>query len=154
MAMQFTHARRDYFGGLLMLLIGAGALAEGSTYDVGTLTTMGPGFFPVALGVLMMLTGLGIVVSARLSAPKRAEPLRRPEWFAWACILGSIAAFVAIGEYGGLVPATFAVTFISALGDRNNNLKRAALIALAMVAISVVVFWWALKLQFPLFTWG
>jgi hypothetical protein len=154
MAVQFTLARRDYLGGMLMFFIGLGALAEGSTYDVGTLTAMGPGFFPVGLGALTMLTGLGIVVSARISMPRRVERLRRPEWFAWACILGSIAAFVAIGEYGGLVPATFFVTFISALGDRNNNLKRAALLALAMVAISVVVFWWALKLQFPLFSWG
>ncbi len=44
MHMQLTQARRDYLGGALMLLIGVGALAEGVTYDVGTLTSMGPGF--------------------------------------------------------------------------------------------------------------
>jgi hypothetical protein len=154
MHMQLTRARRDYLGGTLMLLIGVGALAQGATYDVGTLTSMGPGFFPLALGVLMALVGLGIVISARLSAPRAEAPVRRPEWGAWACILGGIAAFVVIGEYGGLAPATFAIVFISALGDRTNTLKRAALLALAMVAIAVVVFWWALKLQFPLFSWG
>ncbi|HEY4295236.1 MAG TPA: tripartite tricarboxylate transporter TctB family protein [Paraburkholderia sp.] len=154
MAMQLTRARRDYLGGALMLLIGIGALAEGSTYDVGTLTTMGPGFFPVALGVLMALVGLGIIISARLAAPRQAQAIRKPEWLAWGCILGGVAAFVVLGEYGGLIPATFAVVFISALGDRSNNMKRAALLALAMVAICVVVFWWALKLQFPLFSWG
>lgn len=158
MPLQLTKARRDYLGGTLMLLIGAGALAEGATYEVGTLNNMGPGFFPVALGLLMALVGLGIVVSARLSARRAAatteSPARRPEWGAWACILGGIAAFVGIGEYGGLAPATFALVFISALGDRTNNLKRAALLALAMVVISAVVFQWALKLQFPLFSWG
>jgi hypothetical protein len=162
MSMQLTQARRDCLGGTLMLLIGAGALAEGATYDIGTLNNMGPGFFPVALGVLMTLVGLGILISAWLAARRAAAaatalagaPARRPEWAAWACILGGIAAFVGIGEYGGLAPATFALVFISALGDRTNTAKRAALLALAMVVISAVVFRWALKLQFPLFSWG
>jgi hypothetical protein len=164
MPMQLTQARRDCLGGTLMLLIGAGALAEGATYDIGTLNNMGPGFFPVALGVLMTLVGLGMLISAWLAARRTAaiatattsagSPARRPEWTAWACILGGIAAFVGIGEYGGLAPATFALVFISALGDRTNTPKRAALLALAMVVISAVVFRWALKLQFPLFSWG
>ena len=44
--------------------------------------------------------------------------------------------------------------FISALGDRDNTLREALLLALAMMAIAVVVFWWALSLQLPLFQWG
>jgi hypothetical protein len=126
MPMQLTQARRDWLGGTLMLLIGAGALAVGATYDIGTLNNMGPGFFPVALGVLMMLVGLGMLISAWLAARRTAatatataaagSAARRPEWAAWACILGGIAAFVGIGEYGGLAPATFALVFISALG--------------------------------------
>ena len=70
------------------------------------------------------------------------------------CIVLSIVAFIVFGTYGGLLPATFAVVFISALGDRQNTLKSAFVLAVAMSIISVVIFWWALKLQFPLFTWG
>ena len=44
--------------------------------------------------------------------------------------------------------------FISALGDRDNTLTEAVLLSLAMSFIAVVVFWWALKLQLPLFQWG
>jgi len=44
--------------------------------------------------------------------------------------------------------------FISALGDRDNTLTEALLLSLAMCFIAVVVFWWALKLQLPLFQWG
>ncbi|MNI53324.1 Tripartite tricarboxylate transporter TctB family protein [compost metagenome] len=70
------------------------------------------------------------------------------------CIILGILAFLLLGEYGGLLPATFAIVFISALGDRKNTIKQAILLSVAMSAIAVVVFWWALQLQLPLFRWG
>ncbi|MFM0347830.1 tripartite tricarboxylate transporter TctB family protein [Paraburkholderia sp. RL17-347-BIC-D] len=147
--------RRDYLAGALMLLIGLGAMLQGTTYHVGTLTDMGPGFFPVALGVIMAFVGISIVIVAKVgTAPKDEEKRQRPEWTAWAHILASIVAFVVLGKYGGLVPATFALVFISALGDRKNSWKSALALALAMVLLAAVVFRWALQLQFPLFSWG
>jgi Tripartite tricarboxylate transporter TctB family len=150
-------SKRDYYSGALMALIGLGAVAQGVHYHVGTLTKMGPGFFPVALGVILLVLGVAIAASARRrdAAATTSEAQKpRAEWRGWICIVSSIVAFIVFGTFGGLLPATFAVVFISALGDRENNLKRAFALAAAMSVISVVVFWWALKLQFPLFTWG
>ncbi len=70
------------------------------------------------------------------------------------CIIVGILAFIGLGHYGGLLPATFAITFISALGDRKNTVKQALILSVGMVVIAVVVFWWALQLQLPLFQWG
>lgn len=145
---------RDYYGGALMLLLGLGALFQGMTYQVGTLSHMGPGFFPTALGAILALIGLIIIVTAKSSIPEGEEVYLPPEWRGWICIVLSIVAFVVLGIYGGLLPATFAVVFISALGDRQNTVKRAFVLALALTAIGVVVFWWALQMQFPLFRWG
>jgi hypothetical protein len=61
---------------------------------------------------------------------------------------------VLVGKFGGLLPATFAIVFIAALGDRDNSIQSAAVLASAMCAICIVVFWWALQLQLPLFQWG
>ena len=69
-------------------------------------------------------------------------------------MIGTPEEFLLLGEYGGLLPATFAIVFISALVDRDNTLREAFLLALAMMVIAVVVFWWALSLQLPLFQWG
>ena len=49
--------RTDYYAGALVAVIGAGAAFVSSHYRVGTLTSMGPGFFPVALGVLLAVMG-------------------------------------------------------------------------------------------------
>lgn len=145
---------RDYYGGGLMLLIGLGAVYRGLGYDIGTLNDMGPGYFPVVVGAILAAMGVLIAFSARQAVAADDEPRHPPEWRGWFCITGSIAAFIVLGHYGGLVPATFAVVFISALGDRQNSIKTAFLFASAMVVVCVTVFVWALRMQFPLFRWG
>lgn len=149
---------KDYYGGALMVLIGLGAIYGGTSYNIGSLNHMGPGFFPAAVGALLALTGLLIAISARSGEPAPVAPGGHPHGMpdirGGFCILLSIVAFIGFGEYGGLLPATFAVTFIAALGDRTNTLLQAFVLALGMVVIAVVVFWWALQLQLPLFRWG
>jgi hypothetical protein len=147
-------SNRDYYGGALMFLIGLGAILQGRTYSMGTLSRMGPGFFPVSLGVILALAGAAIALSARFAEREAEEKALPPEWRGWFCISLSIVAFVVLGKYGGLVAATFAIVFISALGDRQNTIKSALVLAVAIVAICLIVFWWALQMQFPLFGWG
>ncbi|MDB5821838.1 MAG: tripartite tricarboxylate transporter TctB family protein [Herminiimonas sp.] len=145
---------RDYYGGALMFLLGTGAVYKGLSYNVGTLSRMGPGYFPVAVGVVLALMGVLIALGARSNVPAKQEEYQAPEWRGWICIVLSIIAFLVLGRYGGLLPATFAVVFISALGDRENNLKQALFLSLAMAGVAALVFWWALSMQFPLFRWG
>lgn len=145
------HYKRDYYGGALVMLVGVIVALHSITYHVGTLTHMGPGFYPAALGVLLALTGLGIVLNAPFAETEDSSEGWPPEWRGWFCIMLGIVAFIIAGTYGGLVPATFLVVFISAMGDRDNTWKSAFVLALVVVAISIVVFWWALGLQLPLF---
>ena len=144
---------KDYYGGGLMVLIGLAAVYVGSRYPLGTLARMGPGFFPTAVGAILAAIGLAVALSA---GPDAVEAGAQPafDWRAWGGIIGGTVAFIVLGEYGGLVPATFAIVFISALGDKENTLKQAFWLAAGMVVIAVVVFWWLLQMQFELFRWG
>jgi hypothetical protein len=149
-----TTSNKDYYGGALMIAIGLGAVIQARQYPIGTLSRMGPGFFPIALGAILAFTGLAIIVTARFAAHAAEDARLPPEWRGWLCIGLSLIAFVSFGKYGGLVPATFAVVFIAALADRENTIVAAMVLALATVAICIVVFWWALQMNFPLFGWG
>lgn len=137
-----------------MAVIGVAAILQGRVYNVGSLHRMGPGFFPVVLGSLLFLVGILVILFAKRGISPVAEKDFPSEWRGWICIAVSIVAFVILGKYGGLVPATFAVVFISAMGDRKNTVTRALILALSMVGICIVIFWCALKIQFPLFQWG
>ena len=46
--------KKDYYGGALMVVIGVAAAYAASGYQLGTLARMGPGFFPCAVGVLLV----------------------------------------------------------------------------------------------------
>lgn len=151
--------RKDHFGGTLMTLVGLVAVTSGLQYHTGTLNRMGPGFFPVALGTLLAFVGILIASTAKstaaeASAGNHGHAHGLPDLRGVACIILGALSFLLLGRYGGLIPATFSIVFISALGDRTNTVKQSALLAMAMCVVATVVFSWALKLQLPLFTWG
>lgn len=144
---------KDYYGGALMILFGLGAILEGASYQIGSLSHMGPGFFPAAVGALLALMGVIIAIEG-LGHKNMGSTEGKPEWRGWLCIIGSIVAFIILGEYTGLLPATFAIVFISALGDRMNTIKGALILSVSMCIVAIIIFWWLLQLQFPLLHWG
>ncbi len=150
--MQQTGSSRgkDIAGGLLVAMIGLGAVGIGRGYPLGTLTRMGPGFFPVAVGTMMAAMGMLIAVAGLTVAPAPGQPTR-PDWRGWGCIILGVAAFPLLGSRFGLVPATFVVVFVSALGERHNSLLSAAALAASMVVFCLLIFVLILRLPFPLF---
>jgi Tripartite tricarboxylate transporter TctB family len=156
-----SKVKKDYYGGALMVFVGLIAVYAGLDYRTGTPARMGPGFFPVAIGVLLAITGMLIAITARSESGSSSKIATGhghgdglPDLRGGICIILSVLAFLLLGVYGGLVPATFAIVFISALGDRTNTITQAILLALSMCIVAVIVFWWALRLQLPLFQWG
>lgn len=141
---------KEVAGGSLMILIGLASVFGGIRYGLGTFRHMGAGFFPVAVGSALALVGGSIACTGAAREAARRHVNKKPDLRGWVFIIGGILGFMLLGAYGGLVPATFAVVFISALGDRGNSVKEACLLALAMVAVSVGVFWWGLELPMPL----
>lgn len=147
-----TRGTTDIIGGALMFLIGTGAAYQGTSYQVGTLEIMGPGFFPVTLGVALALVGAAIAING-LRTRTSPGTMERPEWRGWIAIIGGVLAFAIVGKHLGLAGGSFSVVLISALGDRQNTLKDALLLALAIVVVCILLFAVALKVEFPLFSW-
>ena len=152
---------KDRLGGALLLATGAATAIAGSGYGLGTLRQMGSGFYPVVLGVLLALIGVVLLATATrapdahlATAPAETAHLSGPavQWRGWLCILGGALSFVVLGQHGGLVPASFVSVFVAALGDRNNSVRDAALLAALMTLLGVVVFHYGLHLLLPLFT--
>ena len=148
--------KRDFYAGGIMTLLGAGVALDSMTYTLGTLTHMGPGMFPLMLGVALTFVGvliLGTAIVTPLGDDERILP-EKPEWYAWGCILAGPVLFIILGEFFGLVPATFACVFVPALGDRGATLKGSAILAAGITVVGVLLFSYVLKIPFPLFRLG
>src|SRR5690625_1094061 len=153
--MRFRVNKQDAWASALLCVLGVFVVIHGSNYNLGTLSRMGPGFFPVALGVLLIILGILCLFSSGLSDEDEVEEFSGPpEWRGWLCLIGGVVAFIVLGKYGGLVPATFALVFISALGDRTHTLLTALALSVFVTILGVVIFIWGLDLQFPMFRWG
>ena len=144
--------KRDYYAGGMMMLFGLGAVLEGSHYNMGTLVRMGPGFFPVALGVI--LTFMGLLIAGAALASKEGGDERflpdNPQWLGWACIIGGPIMFIIFGIYGGMIPAVFACVFVCALGDKTATLKSSLILAAGVTLFGVLLFHYLLRIPFPL----
>jgi len=147
--------KRDYYAGALMVFLGLVAAQDARHYAIGTLRQMGPGYFPLALGVILIFLGVVIAGTAGTGSPdSEHEKYPHSEWRGWLCILAGPALFIVLGKYGGMIPATFACVFVSALGDRETTLKGALVLAGAITVFGVILFSYLLKIPMPILHWG
>jgi hypothetical protein len=143
--------RLDYYAGGLVMLLGAGTAYTGSGYEIGSLTKMGPGFFPTALGIIMALVGVLIAGSAAYGEAEGGQSASAPpDWRGWICIIAGALLFVVFAAHGGLLLATFSCVFVAALGDRTNGWKQAAILATGVTVFGVLVFAYGLRVQIPI----
>jgi hypothetical protein len=141
---------RDALAGLLFVSIGAFAFFAARDYPVGTLGEMGPGYFPRALGGLLMLIG-GVVL---LRGLRSLQPVQgRWDWGALALLTGAMLAFGAGIERIGLVPALALLVGIAAFAGREFRLLEVLVLTVVLNLGAVAVFIWGLQLPYALFAW-
>ena len=150
-------SQQDFYSGLMFM--GAGvAFAWGATnYNVGTGARMGPGYFPLMLGVLMALVGAVITFTALVIETEDGDKIGK---WAWRPLFYIIAANVVFGVLlaglrnfnlpaFGLIVAIYALTFIASMAQAGWKFKTTLLLATALAVGSYLVFVMALALQFP-----
>ena len=147
--------RKDTIGALILMALGAAVAVAGWRYRLGTLRNMGAGYAPFALGVALIAAGALIAVLSAATRPMaRKSQHDGIDVRAWFCILAGIGAFVLLARQLGLVPATFACVFVSALGDRSNSVRHALLLAATLAVVGYMVFNVALGLPLAPFARG
>ncbi len=150
-------SQKDFFSGLLFVTVGVAFAVGATSYKMGTSARMGPGYFPLMLGVLMAVLGAVIIFKALLLETKDGDKIG--PW-AWKPLFFIIAANVTFGVMLGGLPAfnlppmgliagIYALTFIASLAGAEFNLKAVAVLATILALISYVAFILLLKLQFP-----
>jgi len=141
---------KDFWAGIVLIVIGTAAVAIARGYPLGTMLRMGPGYFPTLLGGLLVLFGMHLLVKGLRSA-ERIEA----GWSLRALVVLplSLALFGFLMDHAGLVPALAALVLGSAAAGREFKPVEVILLAAFLIAFSMAVFVWALGLPYPMLVW-
>jgi hypothetical protein len=134
--------------GLIFIGFGAFFALQSLGMEIGEAVRMGPGYFPLALAVV--LVGLGIIIIVQ-STRVKGEPLGPAAWRGALFILPAPIIFGLTIRVLGFVPALFLTTLFAAFASMLMRPGRALLIALAVTVFAVAVFSYGLGLPFRRF---
>jgi hypothetical protein len=148
-------SQKDFFSGLMFTVVGVAFAWGATTYTVGTGARMGPGYFPLMLGILMALIGLGIMFTGLSVETTDGEKIGKWAWKQVVFILGANLAFgILLGGLPslgipamGMIIAIYALVIISSLAGHEFKLPSVLVLATVLAVGSYVAFIWALKLQ-------
>jgi hypothetical protein len=150
-------SQKDFFSGLMFMGVGI-AFAWGATnYNIGDGARMGPGYFPLMLGILLAAIGAFTVFESLVVETEDGEPIGS---FAWKPLIFIILANVVFGimiggipRLGippmGLIVGIFALVFVASLGGDEFKVKEVTILAVVLAVLSYCAFILLLNLQFP-----
>lgn len=138
---------QDVLAGLMFLLFGAMALILGRNLQVGTSSQMGAGYFPLVLGVLLLIVGLAITVVGLWRGGARFDlwSVRASIFVCAAFLLFAVAI-----EWAGLLLTAPVCTMLAAMGTVRFRTVQHTTLAIAVSLVAVAIFIWALKIPIPL----
>ena len=150
-------SQKDFFSGLMFLIIG-GLFAVGAyNYGMGDGARMGPGYFPRLLGIILAI--IGAVVTFKALTVETVGGDKIGKW-AWRPLFYIIAANLTFGillgglpsiklPAMGLIIAIYALTIIAAKAGDRFKLKENVILATILAVGSYLAFIVLLKLQIP-----
>ena len=134
-----------------LALFGAGLffVLHGLSYPLGTMSRMGPGYYPVLLGIV----AIGLSLLMLCAAKSESARLPAIAWRPLGAVLGAILAVMLTIRLLGLVPAIMLTVFISGLADRRSRPRETLLLAASLAFGAWLVFSKGLGMPMPVFRW-
>lgn len=149
-------SQKDFFAGLMFMGVGIAFAWGATTYNIGEGARMGPGYFPLTLGVLLAALGAFIIFESLVVETEDGEPVGSWAWKPLGFIIGANLLFgILLGGLPsiglpamGMVVAIYGLTFVSSLAGDEFSVKENLILATVLAIGSYLAFIVLLKLQF------
>jgi hypothetical protein len=145
---QVRRALKDLIAGAAFIAIGVAFATGALAYDIGSPLRMGPGYIPLALGIL--LAGFGVLIIAKGFVAGEGESIGVVDWRAVVLITAALLFFGLTVRGLGVAGALFGSSLLAALARSATSIREALLITVALTVLSVLIFIVALQLRLPL----
>jgi hypothetical protein len=140
----------------MFVSVGAAFAIGATNYSIGSGARMGPGYFPLMVGVLLGILGLGVILGSLTVDTADGEPIGRIAWKPLLLIIGANLVFglmlgglPSIGVPAmGLIVGIYALVVVASLAGSSFRMKSALILATILAIGSYLVFILGLSLQF------
>lgn len=140
--------RKDFWTGVIYVVIGLSAFVIARNYALGSAARMGPGYFPTAVALLLTAVGVAIVVRSFF---RQGELIDRFAWKPMLLVLGSICAFGILINRAGLVLAAVVLVLGCAAASERFRIGWLPVLGMAaLIAFCVIVFVIGMGIPMPL----
>lgn len=138
----------DGQAGIFFTLFGVFVAWQALQYPLGRPSQMGPGFFPLGLGGLLVIVGLVVIIHATRASQDEAAPF---EWRSAIVITGAIVTSGLLLLTAGLLVAIPVLVLGSSLAARNSRWSSVLISAAALTLTAWLIFIVGLDLRIPLY---
>jgi hypothetical protein len=155
-------SKKDFLSGLMFIVVGTAFALGATNFDVGSAARMGPGYFPLLLGIVLSLLGVIITLqSLRGPAQPDGGAVGSIAWRQLIFILGANLIFglllVGLPSLGiphmGLIVAIYGLVITAGYARKGHSLKESFVLSTILAVGSYAAFVYALNLQFPVLPW-
>jgi len=147
-------SQKDFFAGLLYIVIGIGFAIGASNYSVGDAARMGPGYFPLLLGVLLAIIGAVVAFRALVIETPDGDPVGPWAWkplayiilanFLFGILLGGMPSLGIPAM--GLIVAIFVLVIVAARAGTEFKWSEVIILSVVLAVGSWITFVWGLNL--------
>ena len=149
-------SQKDFFAGLVYLGVGIAFAVGATNYTIGNGARMGPGYFPLLLGIILAIIGAVVSFKALVIETPDGDPIGKWAWrpliliilanFVFGILLGGIPSLGIPAM--GMIAAIYALTIVSAKAGTEFKWSEVLILGTILAVGSWVAFVWGLKLQF------
>lgn len=138
---------RETASGLFSIAFGLLVIVESTSYTVGNLLRMGPGYFPLMLGIA--ITAIGIVIL--IKAVGARNTIEKIQWRPLIFIALGLIAFGLSIQTLGVFFATTALVVAARLSEKSLSWMNTLILALCLNVMVYVVFIYGLSIPLKTF---
>ena len=146
--LEARRALKDILAGAVIIALGSAFALGALAYEVGDPLRMGPGYMPLALGVILVGLGIGIVIKGFLAG--ESEAIGAVVWRAMVLLTAALLFFGLTVRGLGVALALLGATLLASLARSRTPLIEVVAISVGLTVLSVVLFIYILQLRVPL----
>jgi hypothetical protein len=143
-------SQKDFWSGLMFVVMGLGFAAGATNYNFGTSARPGPGYFPFGLGILLAILGALILFKSLTVESEGGDPVGKIGWKPLGLIVLAVVLFgLALPRLGMIISLPMLI-FVSSLAGDEFKLKEVLVNMLVLTVGSWLIFIKGLNLVIPL----